>query len=103
MSLELTLRVVNAAGCVLALWILADGARRQRGTWNVKTQDHWLALFGWVFLGFIGAIEAISRGLAVGPTSVGKLLVVAITLRAILRSGNVAATRPQVPWKKDKE
>lgn len=98
---ELALRLLNASLCVLALWILGVGAFRKRGTWNVKTTDHWQALFGWVFLGLCGAIEAVARGISVGPSSILKLLVVAITLRALFRAGEVRAERGNLPWKKE--
>lgn len=98
---ELLLRILNATGCLFALWILGLDAYRYRKTWNIKTQDHWLALVVWVVVGMSGAIEALMRGLSVGPTTVLKLLAVAITLRALLRKGEVVAERKQSPWRKE--
>lgn len=98
---ELFFRLVNVVGCLFALWILGQDFRKYRKSWNVKTQDHWLALVAWVIVGFSGAIEAISRGISVGPTTPIKWLAVAVTLRALLRKGEVVAERKQAPWKKE--
>jgi hypothetical protein len=95
------LRVITALGCLFALWILGVGAFRQSSEWNGKTIDVWTAFFGWVFLGFVGAVEALYRGLSAGPSSILKLLVVAITIRALLRYGSVKTDNRGKPWKKD--
>ena len=101
MDWELALRAVNIAGCLFALWILGLDAYRLRQNWNLKTQDHWLALAMWVLVGFTGAVEGLLRGIDIGPTTMLKLLAVALTLRALLRKGEVTATRNQAPWKKE--
>lgn len=94
-------RALALVGCAFALWILALDGYRFRKTMNIKTQDHWLALSVWVFIGGLGAVEAITRGLSIGPTGVLKLLAVALTLRALLRTGEVVAERKQAPWKRE--
>lgn len=101
MSWELAFRCLNAVGCLVALWILFQDWRHFRPSWNIKTQDHWLALVMWTLVGLTGAIEAMSRGLDIGPTAPAKMLAVAVTLRALLRKGNVEASRKQAPWKKE--
>lgn len=101
MDWEVAIRLLNVVGCVFAFWILGLDARKYRKSWNIKTQDHWLALSAWVLVGLVGALEAIARGVSIGPTSPVKMLAVALTLRALLRKGEVTAVRKQAPWKKE--
>lgn len=98
MGWEDLLRPINAMGCAVAMWFLASAAFRQWKSWNNKTQAHWWALFGWVFLGLEGAIEAMVLDTTPGPRVVIQTLVVAWTLRAMAIHEELKAD-PAVPWK----
>lgn len=76
-------RVFNAIGCSVALYLLFTAARQQWDSWNFKTQQHWWALIGWVGLGLEGVIEALIMQTEPGPRVILQALVVTWTLRAI--------------------
>lgn len=97
---ENILRVANSTGCLIALWLLAITARNQYKSWSDKTQDHWWALFIWVFIGMEGAVESLILQTTPGPRIILQTLAVALTLRALTREGELRANSEK-PWKKE--
>ncbi len=87
----MVVRLVAIALCAVCGVLLSTARFRQWDNWNAKTQDHWWALCGWVFLGAYDTIENIVQNNAVGSRLVVLLLVAAVTLRALLRSGDLTA------------
>lgn len=90
-DLWLYLRIFCFLGCTYSLFILATSRFRQWDEWTVKTQDHWYALTGWVFACMYGVIELILQGNEGGSRLIVTSLVVALTLRALLRKGELKA------------
>jgi hypothetical protein len=78
------IRVVNTLGSLFALVFLLKAAYQQWPSWNLKTQQHWWALIGWVGLCVEGSLESYFLDVPVGPRTVLTTLVIAWTLRAIL-------------------
>lgn len=96
---ENLLRIANAIGCLVALWILSVSAYRQWSSWTDKTRNHWWALSGWVFIGMEAAIENVVLQTEPGPRVILQALVVAFTLRALLDRGELKA-ESELPWKR---
>lgn len=94
------LRILNAIGCGVALWFLGSSAYRQWHDWSEKTQLHWWALLGWVFLGFEGSIENAWFHTVPGPRVIIQSLVIVFTLRALAHKGELRAQGIK-PWKKE--
>lgn len=83
MPWEDILRIVNAITCAVAFVLLVRAAYGQWDDWNFKTQMHWWALTGWVFLCIEGSIESIILDAPAGPRTVFTTLVAAWTIRAL--------------------
>ncbi len=88
------IRTFNAVGCLTALIFLLRAAFHQWKSWNFKTQQHWLALVGWVSLGLEGTIETYFLNIPAGPRTVLTTLVVAWTARALLINDDLNAKAP---------
>ena len=87
----LVLRLVNAFGALICLWLLGRSAVHQWGSWNYKTRTHWWALSGWVFLCIEGTLEQIALDTAPGPRTILTTLTVVWTLRALTIEQEVQA------------
>lgn len=94
------LRILILVGCTVCGLMLSTARFRQWDDWTVKTKDHWWALSGWVFVSFYGVIENIVQGNPGGSRLIVLALVVALTLRALFRSGELRADAT-IPGKKD--
>ena len=92
-------RIINILGCFFGLWLLAQSAREQWNNWNLKTQSHWWALVGWVFLGLELSIEMLILDINPGPRTVIQTLVIAWTIRALTMQEKLEADAPRMPWK----
>lgn len=101
-DLWLLLRIFCFLGCAYSLLLLSTARFRQWNDWTVKTKDHWWALTGWVFACGYGVIELLVKEVDGGSRLIVTSLVVALTLRALLRSGELRA-HASYPGKKDKE
>lgn len=66
----------------------------------MKTRDHWWALTGWCFASMYGTIELMLSKVEGGSRQIVISLVVALTLRALLRSGELRA-HASFPGKKE--
>lgn len=87
----LLLRYVDVLGCAACGLILTTSRFRYWGEWNVKTRDYWWALCGWTFFGAFDAIENVIRNDPAGSSLIIRSLVIALTLRALLRVGDVGS------------
>lgn len=96
----LSLRIFCFLGCAYSLLLLSTARFRQWKDWTVKTRDHWWALTGWVFACMYGVIELLTRNVDGGSRLIVTSLVVALTLRALIRSGELKA-HSSFPGKKD--
>lgn len=96
----LILRMFCIAGCGYSMLLLATARFRQWNDWSVKTKDHWWALTGWCFASMYGTIELLLMRVDGGSRQIVITLVVALTLRALLRSGELKA-HASFPGKKD--
>jgi hypothetical protein len=96
------LRIFCIGGCALSLLLLSTARFRQWDDWSVKTQDHWWALAGWCFVGIYGTVELLVSEVQGGSRLIVSALVVALTLRALLRTGELKA-HSSFPGKKDFE
>lgn len=96
------LRIVNSAVAIVCLVLLALAFKKQRKTWNTKTHDHWWALSGWVFLAAYAAIENLVLDNPGGSRVLVQSLVIALTVRALLRRGNITA-KPALDRHKEEE
>lgn len=103
MDWVLLARVIAIALCALCGVFLSTSRYRQWSTWSPKTQDHWWALCGWTFLGAYDTLENLVRDEPAGGRLVVLYLVAALTLRALLRSGEVRSTAFREVRKKDIE
>lgn len=99
-DLWLLLRIFCIVGCTYSLFLLSTARFRQWSDWTVKTKDHWWALTGWCFASIYGTIELLLSGVDGGSRQIVISLVVALTLRALLRSGELRA-HASLPRKKD--
>jgi hypothetical protein len=81
---EVLFRGLNMLGSVFALVLLLKTAYEQWSDWNVKTQQHWWALLGWVGLCAEGSIESYILNVSIAPRTILTTLVLAWTIRAIL-------------------
>lgn len=93
MNIEDLWRYGNALAALFGLWLLLLAYKRQRHDWTVKTHDHWWALVGWVALAVLGSLEQIYQDVEFGVRTVGLSLVLAWTIRALLRKGELRAKR----------
>lgn len=100
--LWLFLRIFCILGCAWSLLLLSTARYRQWQSWNVKTRDHWWALTGWCFASIYGTVELLTNNVDGGSRQIVISLVVALTLRALLRSGELKA-HASFPGKKDPE
>lgn len=91
MDLWLVLRIVCLIGCLASLYLLSTSRFRQWAEWTPKTKDHWWALTGWTFVGVYGIIEQLAQKNEGGSRLIVLTLVVLLTLRALLRSGELKA------------
>lgn len=98
----LLLRIFCFIGSAYSLFLLSTARFRQWKGWTVKTKDHWYALTGWVFACMYGVVELLLKDVDGGSRLIVTSLVVALTLRALLRSGELRATA-SLPGKKDQE
>lgn len=95
-----SIRIVNGLGSLVCLVLLVIAARNQWKGWNIKTQQHWWALFGWTALCLEASIEAILLNVEPGPRTVLTSLVLAWTLRALLIQEPLRAD-PALKYRKD--
>ena len=98
----LLLRIFCIIGCAWSLLLLSTARFRQWSEWSVKTKDHWWALTGWCFASIYGTVELLTNNVDGGSRQIIITLVVALTLRALLRSGELKA-HASFPGKKDSE
>lgn len=96
----LLLRLACIVACAVCGILLSSARFRQWPEWTQKTRDHWWALAGWTFFGAYGSIESIVQGNPGGSRIIVLTLICALTLRALLRSGELRA-RPALEKKKD--
>ena len=87
----LLLRIFCFVGCAFSLFLLSTARFRQWDEWTIKTKDHWYALTGWVFTCMYGVVELLLNNVEGGSRLIITSLVVALTLRALLRSGELKA------------
>lgn len=85
------LRIACVIGCCFCGLLLSSARFKQWNEWTTKTQDHWWALGGWVFVGAYGTVENIIQGNPGGSRLIVLALVIALTLRALLRPGELRA------------
>ena len=98
MDWETFVRIANLIGSVFALWLLASTRYRQWNTWNYRTRVHWMALVGWVFLGFEATLESLIFNTDPGPRTILTSLVIAWTVRALLIEQPLESNA-NLPWK----
>lgn len=83
------LRLLNAFICLGALWYMAMKAFHQWSTWSRKTQSHWWAFFGWIFLGLEGSLESYLLDAKPGPRIVMATVVMLWTVITLVQKGEV--------------
>ena len=85
------LRNLCILGCVVNGLLLSTARFRQWDEWSDKTREHWWALSGWVFFGAYASIESLVTHVPGGSRIIVLLLIIALTLRALLRDGQLHA------------
>lgn len=94
MTWVIVIRSINALGALFCLFLMLRSANRQWKQWNIKTQQHWWALMGWVALCFEASVETIFVHIAAGPRTVFTTLAVAWTIRALMIDDVVHSASP---------
>lgn len=97
----MVMRIACLVGCTVCGLLLSTAKFHQWDEWSPKTQDHWWALAGWTFVGFYGTIENMIQHNRGGSRLIVLTLVIALTLRALLRSGELRAQSVIESRKKD--